>query len=119
MSGSNLGSKLGGRIARTAPMLAALAALVLLTACSTTPRGQTEENWMEYLNRLRLLEETGAGLEEGSEEALAAIERFQDLLSDFKAPDFGDRVAEVYAEDVFFNDTIKTVHGAVEEHGEA
>ena len=35
----------------------------------------------------------------------------QDLLSDFKAPDFGERITQVYAEDVYCNYTIKTVHG--------
>ncbi len=85
--------------------------LLFLAACATTPRSQPEENWMEYLRTLQSLEESGAPLEEGSEEERRAIERFQNLLSDFKAPDFGQRISEVYAEDVFFNDTIKTVHG--------
>ena len=85
--------------------------LLFLAACATTPRGQPEENWMEYLDTLHSLEEAGAPLEEGSEEESRAIARFQDLLSDFKAPDFGERISQVYAEDVFFNDTIKTVHG--------
>jgi hypothetical protein len=67
---------------------------------------------MEYLSILRALEEAGPPLAEGSEEERRAIERFQNLLGDFKAPDFGERIPEVYAEDVFFNDTIKTVHGA-------
>ncbi len=67
---------------------------------------------MEYLETVRLLEEAGAPLEEGGEEERRAIEHFQSLLSDFKAPDFGERIREVYSEDVFFNDTIKTVHGA-------
>ena len=73
---------------------------------------------MEYLDMLRSLEEAGAPLEEGSEAERQAVERFQNLLSDFKAPDFGERVALVYAEDAFFNDTIKTVRGAedVEEY---
>ena len=66
---------------------------------------------MEDLRTLQSLEELGAPLEEGSEEERRAIERFQNLLSDFKAPDFGQRISEVYAEEVFFNDTIKTVHG--------
>lgn len=66
---------------------------------------------MEYLEAVRLLEEVGAPLEEGGEVEREAIERFQNLLSDFKAPDFGERIPEVYAEDVFFNDTIKTVRG--------
>lgn len=86
--------------------------LLFLAACATTPRGQPEENWMEYLETLRSLEVAGATLEEGSEEESRAIERFRSLLSDFKAPDFGERIPKVYAEDVFFNDTIKTVRGA-------
>lgn len=69
---------------------------------------------MEYLETLRLLEEAGAPLEEGSDEERRAIERFQALLSDFKEPDFGRRIPEVYAEDVFFNDTLKTVRGVEE-----
>ena len=67
---------------------------------------------MEYLETARLLEEAGAPLEEGGEEERRAIERFQSLLSNFKAPDFGERISEVYSEDAFFNDTIKTVRGA-------
>jgi hypothetical protein len=69
---------------------------------------------MEYLETLRSLEEAGAPLEQGSAEEHRTIESFQALLSDFKAPDFGRRVPEVYAEDVFFNDTLKTVRGVSE-----
>ena len=36
------------------------------------------------------------------------------MLSDFKAPDFSERIPEVYAEELFFNDTIKTLHRAEE-----
>jgi hypothetical protein len=83
----------------------------MLGACSTTPSGQSEESWMEYLETLQSLEEAGSPLAEGSEEERQAIERFQSLLSDLKAPDFGERIPEVYAEEVFFNDTLKTLHG--------
>jgi hypothetical protein len=69
---------------------------------------------MEYLETLSTLEEAGAPLEGGSAEERRAIESFQALLSDFKAPDFGRRIPEVYAEDVFFNDTLKTVRGVEE-----
>jgi len=69
---------------------------------------------MEYLTTAQSLEEAGVPLGEGTEEERLAIERFQNLLGDFKVPDFGDRIPEVYAEDVFFNDTIKTVHGATD-----
>jgi hypothetical protein len=85
-----------------------------LGACSTTPTGQSEESWMEYLKTVQSLEVDGPPLEEGSEAERQAIARFQSLLRDFKAPDFSERIPEVYAEELFFNDTIKTLHGADE-----
>lgn len=59
-----------------------------------------------------------AGPTPGSPEESAALERFKSLFSDFKAPDFASRVRDVYAEDVWFNDTLKTVEGidALEEY---
>ena len=94
---------------RLVPKLGFIAALVL-GACSTTPKGQPEESWMEYLKTLQTLETAGPPLVEESDEERRAVERFQSLLSDFKAPDFSERILEVYAEEVFFNDTIKTLH---------
>ena len=69
---------------------------------------------MEYLKTLSPLAAQGAVLEPDSDRERQAIERFQGLLSDFKAPDFRSRIREVYAEDVFFNDTLKTVRGVEE-----
>jgi hypothetical protein len=89
-----------------------LAAAVALSACATTPRGAPEENWMDYLEVVRSLEEEGVVLEPGSPEERWATERFQELLRDFKAPDFAERIEDVYAEDAFFNDTLKTVRGS-------
>jgi len=73
---------------------------------------------MEYLETVHQLEAEGAPLVPDSEEERQAIERFQGVLSDFKAADFRNRIRAVYAEDVFFNDTLKTVRGvdAVEEY---
>lgn len=95
-----------------------LACLMALAACATAPRGGSEESWMEYLETVSRLEAEGAAFEPGSDEERRAIERFQALLGDFKAPDFRSRIREVYAEDVFFNDTLKTVRGVdgVEEY---
>ncbi len=67
---------------------------------------------MSYLETLERLQAAGAALEPGSPEERRAVERFQALLADFKAPDFRDRIADVYAVDVYFNDTLKTVRGA-------
>jgi hypothetical protein len=88
--------------------------LLAFTACSAAPRGASEENWMEYLETVRLLEAQGETIEAGSDDERRAIERFRSALSDFKAPDFAERIREVYAEDAFFNDTLKTLRGADE-----
>jgi hypothetical protein len=79
--------------------------------CATAPRGEAEVNWMEYLEIQHSIESEGAPFTAGSEEERRSVERFQNALSDFKAPDFGERIREVYAGDAFFNDTLKTVRG--------
>ncbi len=89
------------------------ALLTIISACSAAPR-DTEDPSMEYLKIQRSLATQGAVLEPGSNAERQAIEGFQKLLSDFKAPDFRQRIREVYAEDVFFNDTLKTVRGVDE-----
>ena len=93
--------------------LVALAAL-LLAACSAAPRGGAEAAWREYLETLGQLESAGETLQPGSTEERLAVDRFQSLLADYTAPDFTSRLREVYAEDVFFNDTLKTLHGVDE-----
>lgn len=97
---------------------AALAAALVLTACATVPRGASEANWREYLALADELRAAGAPLAAGSDEERRAVERFEELLSDFKAPGFASGVRQVYAEDAFFNDTLKTLRGVaeVEEH---
>jgi hypothetical protein len=62
-----------------------------------------------YLEVVRRLEDSGVPLEAGSEKERLAIERFEGLLGDFKAPDFVPRIRQVYAEDVYFNDTLRTI----------
>ena len=67
---------------------------------------------MEYLEIQQAIESEGAPFAAGSEKERRSVERFQNLLSDFKAPGFNEQIREVYAEDAFFNDTLKTVRGA-------
>lgn len=64
---------------------------------------------MSYLEIVRRLEAEGAPLRVGSEQERQAVDRFEGLLSDFKAPDFVSRIRQVYAEDLYFDDTLKTV----------
>jgi hypothetical protein len=96
----------------------ATAVSLLLVGCSAAPRGGGEDSWQDYLETVRRLETHGVALEPGGERERRAIDRFQGLLSDFKAPDFRSSVREVYADDAFFNDTLKTLRGvdAVERH---
>lgn len=87
--------------------------ILLLSACSAAPRGATQDAWREYLETVRS-QQAVASLEPGSEEERLAVARFQDLLRDYKAPDFASRIGDVYADEAFFNDTLKTLHGAAE-----
>ncbi len=49
----------------------------------------------------------------GSEEEQAAIARVKDFLSDLSSPERVRKLAyEVYADDVYFNDTLKELRGA-------
>ncbi len=66
---------------------------------------------MEYREKLAELQAAGPALAPGSAGEREAVERFQALLSDFKAPGFAEGIREVYAEDAWFNDTLKTVRG--------
>ena len=94
--------------------LAAAAGVLLLSACSAAPRSRSEESWREYGETLRRLQAAGAPLAPGSAEERRAIERFQSALGDYTAPDFPSQVRRIYAEDVFFNDTLKTLRSAEE-----
>ena len=98
----------------TAAGLGAAACLLLLAACSAASPDATQEAWREYLETVRRQQAAGTVLEPGSEQERRAIARFQSLLNDYKAPDFASRIREVYADDAFFNDTLKTLHGGAE-----
>jgi hypothetical protein len=77
--------------------------------CASAP--VAEEIPMTYREASRALEARGVQLAPGSDEERRALERFQKALSDFKAPDFSDRLRAAYAEEVWFNDTLKTIAG--------
>lgn len=99
------------RTSRTAT-LGILALVFLVLGCSGNATGG--DSTVDYLQRLRELEGTGVALEPGSDAERAAIERVKSLLSDFKAPDFEERIPVVYAPDLYFNDTLKTIRTATE-----
>lgn len=103
---------------RGATLLGTALVLVSLSGCATVPRDATRVAWAEYLDTLERLEDSGAPFETGSDEERAAVERFQAALSDFKSSGFRSGIRETYAEEVFFNDSLKTLRSRdeVEEH---
>lgn len=64
-----------------------------------------------YQNVLLELAARGAGVEPGSPEERKGIERFKDLFSDLSEENVRAKVRDVYAKDVYFNDTLKEVRG--------
>lgn len=67
---------------------------------------------MESFKALEVLRQAGTGrFEPGSDAETAAIDRFRSFFGEMKAADIEQRVAQTYAPDVFFNDTLKTVRG--------
>lgn len=89
--------------------LVLVGALLLLSGCAVQPHGKDLEPVTEYLDELRRLESAGRPFASGSEQERVAVDRFEKLLGDFKAPGFRERVREVYAEELFFNDTLTTI----------
>jgi hypothetical protein len=66
----------------------------------------THESYREVVRRL---EDAGAPLEVGGKKERLAIDGFKALLADLKAPDFTSRIRQVYARDLYFDDTLKTI----------
>jgi len=88
-----------------------LVAVLSLTvaACASAP--EPEDPTMGYLEEWRRLRAEGAPFASGSVAERAALERFRELFEDFKGVDFEARLRAVYAEDVWFDDTLKTLRG--------
>lgn len=67
---------------------------------------------MNYRERLELLKrELPHPLTVGSEEEMAAKERFRSFFSDFSPSKISELLDQTYAENVWFNDTLKTIEG--------
>ncbi len=96
------------------PRFALLVLALTLAGCASAGGEAAEEEVMEYLEALGEIEAGGDVLEPGGEAERRAVAAFRALLSDFKAPDFRQRVREVYAERLYFNDTLKTIRSVAE-----
>lgn len=64
-----------------------------------------------YLETLHSIEESGRGAAPGSPEEDAGVSGFQNLFSDFNAERIRELAPRVYADEVYFNDTLKEIRG--------
>lgn len=83
-------------------------ACLLLGACSSTPTPMSDPI-ADYAAVISELEGAGSA---GPAERRAGVERWKRLVGDFSQSNLEGNVAGVYAEDAFFNDTLKTLEGA-------
>ena len=88
-----------------------LGLLFLFPSCASTSSTKTMDSLDSYKNALEAANATGS-VEPDSATEKKAIEGVKQILSEFTEKNLRGRVAEVYAEDAFFNDTLKTLRGA-------
>ena len=91
--------------------LALLAVLVFTLVSCQTPN-QSVARVAEYQNAVSSAK--AASLTQGSEDELAAIARVKAFLSDLSPENVAATTRDVYAEDAYFNDTLKTLRGVEE-----
>ena len=84
----------------------AILALGVYGCCSTSP---TSNDVADYQTALR--ESKPGALKKGSPEEKEAIARFESFLSVMNESTVRTNTRNVYAENAFLNDTLKTVHG--------
>lgn len=85
-------------------------ALLFFSSCSAPMPTMMNESALDAYADASVLPQGGASLSE--DERARAIERWQQLLADLSASNLEGKVHAVYADDAFFNDTLKTLHGA-------
>jgi SnoaL-like domain len=67
---------------------------------------------MDYAEKLKLLQDQdGQNLAVGSAQEQAALARFAEFFADFSPSKVDVLLPKTYADDVWFNDTLKTIHG--------
>ena len=91
--------------------LLSLAALALACGCaSVSTSGDSVRAYQDALDSTNARKATA--LKRGSAEEKAAIARFQDFLSVMNRETVRAKTRQVYAENAYLNDTLKTLHGA-------
>ena len=73
-----------------------------LAACQTLPPGRPP---------FESASATYPGVELGEAQRRAAVQRFQDFYADITPESVASKTGGLYADNVFFNDTLKTLHG--------
>jgi hypothetical protein len=66
---------------------------------------------LEYLKELAQQQKSGPAFALGSEEEKAALARFAKFFADFSPAKIDILLAQTYAPNAWFNDTLKTIHG--------
>jgi hypothetical protein len=66
---------------------------------------------MNFHDALKQLQSQGSPFAAGSSEEAAAVARFKRFFADFSPNKIQNLLDETYAEDAWFNDTLKTIHG--------
>ena len=98
---------------RTFVFVSALGLLVMVTGCrSPQPVGGTMETYLAAMHRTA--PENMALAEPGSEVEARAIEQFLDLFTRFDEDALRGGITALYAEEVFFNDTLVELNTAAE-----
>lgn len=64
-----------------------------------------------YLETLKEMQSDGSTVTPESVEEANGLKRFENLFSDFSEANIREHVRDVYAENVYFNDTLKEVRG--------
>jgi hypothetical protein len=91
-------------------VILAFAGLMVGVSCGAgSAQRETPMSYEQVLKEKDIAEENP--LVQGSPEETAALERFGDLFSAFTPEAMGEKVRRVYAEDVYFNDTLKEIRG--------
>lgn len=91
-------------------LLLSFSLMVLLGGC--TGLNETKDKVELYQEALQRTDPARIEtLQPGSAEEQAAIARFKDLYSVLSEQNVRDRVRDVYAQDAYFNDSLKTVQG--------
>jgi hypothetical protein len=83
---------------------------LFMSGCATSKKSNFVSDYRDALQHVDAIKT----VQHGSASEKAAIERFENFLSEMTAEKVRAQTKDVYAADAFLNDTLKTLHGADE-----